>query len=71
MADIEHSLDADSVIELGEDFPNGQFLKFEGSGSSIKVFLEPKHLQRICNELSGWGYQPKETKTTIMSKGQS
>jgi len=63
MADIEHSLDNEAEIKLGEDFPDGSYLLFDGSGSSIKVFLDHSHLQRICNDLSAWGYQPEENKT--------
>jgi hypothetical protein len=60
MAEIEHSLDDESEVKLGEDFPSGQYLKFEGSGSSIKVFLEPEHLQNISDLLAVWGYKPEK-----------
>lgn len=63
MANIEHSLCEDAEIKLGEDFPDGQYLEFQGSGALIKVYLEPENLQEICNELALWGYQPEEIKS--------
>lgn len=58
MADITHELhsDEDATIEIGEDM-TGLFMKAEGGGSSVTIFVTYEQMQRLSDDLAEWGFE--------------